>query len=131
MLRNADVPVVMTRVQLALSRAAENAGTSLQFVSPEGDDSDLSYLRRAATISLDVHSGSGRPLIGPLVLAAKRTLRRALRWYLAPIVEQQSRFNHAALDLIERMRLENEQLRRRLASLGDAGVDDVDARPPA
>lgn len=123
MLRKAEVPVMMTRVQLALSRAGEHGGgPSLHFISPEGDDSDLSYLRRSATISLDFHSGSGRPVIGPLVLAAKRTLRRGLRWYLAPIVEQQSRFNHAALDLIEKMRLENEQLRSRLAQLaGDSG----------
>jgi hypothetical protein len=119
MLRKADVPVMMTRVQLAMSRAEDRGGAArpLHFISPEGDDSDLTYLRRAATISLDVHSGSARPLIGPVVLAAKRWLRRGLRWYLAPVVEQQSRFNHAALDLIEKARLENEQLASRLEHL--------------
>src|SRR5215218_4261419 len=108
-----DVPVMMNRVELELSRAARqgDATGALHFISPEGDDSDLSYLRRSATISLDFHSGSARPVIGPAVLLAKRQLRRALRWYLAPIVEQQSRFNHAALDLLEKVRLENEQLR--------------------
>ena len=126
MLRNTDVPVMMTRVQLALSRAAREGGgaSSVHFISPDGEDSDLSYLRRSATISLDFHSGSARPVIGPVVLAAKRTLRRALRWYLAPIVEQQSRFNHATLDLIEKARLENEQLRGRLAELVDMAEDD-------
>ena len=113
MLRKADVPVMMTRVQLALIRD----DAPLHFISPEGDDSDLSYLRRAATISLDFHSGSARPVIGPVVLALKRQLRRGLRWYLAPVVEQQNRFNHAALDLLEKARLENEQLRSRLAAL--------------
>ena len=124
MLRKADVPVMMTRVELALSRAdrqGDGAGTPLHFISPEGEDSDLSYLRRAATISLDFHSGSDRPVIGQVVLALKRQLRRGLRWYLAPIVEQQSRFNHAALDLIEKARLENEQLRSRLAALESEG----------
>jgi hypothetical protein len=127
MLRNTDVPVMMTRVQLALSRAAREDGgaSSVHFISPDGEDSDLSYLRRSATISLDFHSGSSRPVIGPVVLAAKRTLRRALRWYLAPIVEQQSRFNHATLDLIEKARLENEQLRSRLAELADTAEDSL------
>ena len=112
----AEVPVMMTRVQLALSRAARQGegGGPLHFISPEGDDSDLSYLRRSATISLDSHSGSDRRVIGPLVLVAKRRLRGVLRWYLAPIAEQQSRFNHAALDILEKLRLENEQLRARL-----------------
>jgi hypothetical protein len=119
MLRKADVPVMMTRVELALSR--HQGGSPLHFISPEGDDSDLSYLRRSATISLDFHSGSARPVIGPVVLAVKRQLRRGLRWYLAPVVEQQSRFNHAALDLIEKARLENEQLRRRVAALEAEG----------
>ena len=117
MLRKADVPVMMTRVELALSRGESEGGAPLHFISPEGDDADLSYLRRAATISLDFHSGSARPVVGPVVVALKRQLRRGLRWYLAPIVEQQSRFNHAALDLIEKARLENQQLRARLAAL--------------
>lgn len=125
MLRKADVPVMMTRVQLALSRAALDAdrAPSLHFISPEGDDSDLSYLRGAATLSLDFHSGSSRPVFGRVVLAAKRTLRRGLRWYMAPIAEQQSRYNHALLDLIEKLRLENEHLRSRLADLADDRPD--------
>lgn len=120
MLRKAEVPVMMTRVQLALERAERQGDAGRQhFISPEGDDSDLSYLRRSATISLDSHSGSARPVIGPAILVVKRQLRRGLRWYLAPIAEQQSRFNHAALDLIEKSRLENERLRSRLERLID------------
>jgi hypothetical protein len=117
----AGVPVMMGRVQLALARAARRGegATPLHFISPDGEDSDLSYLRRSATISLDVQSGSARPYLGPLVLAAKRRLRRAMRWYMAPIAEQQSRFNHAALDLLEKLRTENEQLRARLEQLVD------------
>jgi hypothetical protein len=123
MLRKTDVPVMMNRVELALSRAGRegDGAPSVFFVSPEGDDADLSYLRRSADISLDFHSGSGRPIVGPAVLLVKRTLRRGLRWYLAPIVAQQSRFNHATIDLIENLRLENERLRARLEEL--AGGD--------
>lgn len=118
MLRKTNVPVMMTRVQLALTRAARQGepASPAYFISPEGEDSDLSYLRKAATISFDSHSGSARRVIGPAVVTAKRSLRRAMRWYLAPIVEQQSRFNHATLDLIEKLRLENERLRSALAS---------------
>lgn len=121
MLGKVEVPVMMTRVQLALSRAGRDGEVApfLHFVTPEGEDSDLSYLRRSATISLEFHSGSARPVIGPVIVAAKRQLRRCLRWYLAPIVTQQSRFNHATLDLIEKLRMEHEQLRARLAELAE------------
>lgn len=124
----AGVPVMMGRVELALARAARQGegGTALHFITPEGEDSDLSYLRRSATLSLDVQSGSARPYLGPVVLAAKRRLRRALRWYMAPIAEQQSRFNSAVLDLLEKLRLENEQLRSKLEKLADGAGE----RPP-
>src|SRR5207248_3205659 len=84
-----------------------------------------------------------RPIVGPAVRFAKRVVRRGLRWYVKPIMEQQSRFNHAVLDLTERVRLSYEKLvgaeadatRERIDEL-DAALDrlraDVDApaRPP-
>jgi hypothetical protein len=47
-------------------------------------------------------------------------VRRGLRWYIAPIVAQQIRFNHATLEVIERLRLQNEAL--------SAEVEDLQAR---
>jgi hypothetical protein len=55
-----------------------------------------------------------------------------MRWYLAPIAEQQSRFNHATLDMIEKLRLENEQLRGRLGEVvAGGGPGEPEAPSPA
>ena len=49
-------------------------------------------------------------MVGPVVRIAKRAVRRGLRWYIGPIMEQQSRVNQQLLDVLERLRLENERL---------------------
>lgn len=82
------------------------------YVFPEGDDEiGIAQLRGPADIQVELPSGSDRLIVGPAVRFAKRVVRRGLRWYVAPIMLQQSRFNHSLLDLIERLRLENERLR--------------------
>lgn len=119
MLRGSDVPEMMTRVELLLARTARTPAGSggYHFVNPDGDSEDLQYLRRSASIEIEFHSGSARPVFGAVVRMGKRAVRRGLRWYLGPIMEQQSRFNHMTIDLLERARLENERLRARLDAL--------------
>jgi hypothetical protein len=124
MLRGTDVPRMMTRVQATLLRAARSHTTgepSVYVVSPVGD-SDLATarLRHLADIQIEFHSGSARPVIGPSIRFAKRLVRRGLRWYISPIVAQQTRFNHATLEVIEKLRLQNEAL--------SAEVEDLQAR---
>lgn len=116
MLRGTNVAEMMTRVEVALTRAARTPGGAggPHFLNPEGDDADLQYLRRSASLDIELHSGSDRPVFGPAVRMAKRAVRRGLRWYIGPIAEQQSRFNHMAIDLLEKARLENERLRNEL-----------------
>ena len=114
MLQGNDVPRMMTRVQATLQRAERSLGTgeaSVYVVSPVGD-SDLATarLRHLADIQIEFHSGSDRPVIGPTIRLAKRAVRRGLRWYLGPIVAQQTRFNHAAVEMLEKLRLQNEAL---------------------
>ncbi len=121
MTRRADVPDVMARVAATLDEGqavAVKPRDSRRVLEParEGDvDLNVGRLRRLADVELDFPSGSDRPLVGGAVRLAKKAVRRALRWYVAPIMEQQSRFNHATLDLIERLRL-------RLARLGRDGL---------
>ncbi len=132
MLRGSDVPEMMTRVELLLARAARSpAGTGgYHFVNPDGDGEDLQYLRRSASIEIEFHSGSARPVLGAAVRMGKRAVRRGLRWYLGPIMEQQSRFNHMTIDLLEKARLENERLRARLDALaGDTPASDPEPGP--
>jgi len=130
MLRGSDVPTMMTRVETALARAARSPDPTPGplYVFTEGDDElGISPLRDPATIRIELASGSDRPVIGTTIRTAKRAVRRGLRWYVAPIMEQQTRFNHAMLDLVERLRLQNESLRTEVETLRRA-VHDAEKR---
>jgi len=120
MLRETDVPRMMTRVTTTLQRAARSpeGAVGVMHLAAEGDDEvPVGVVRTQADISVEFPSGSARPVIGPAILLAKRVVRRSLRWYIAPIVKEQSRFNHQVLDLLESLRLQQEKLR--------ADVDDL------
>ncbi|HEX3622287.1 MAG TPA: class I SAM-dependent methyltransferase [Acidimicrobiales bacterium] len=115
MLRGADVPRVMTRVEAALHRQertpVDDDTERVVFVDPDGHgDLGTAHLRGPADLEIEFHSGSARPVVGPVVRMAKRAVRRSLRWYIKPIMEQQSRFNHAMLDIVERLRMRDDQL---------------------
>lgn len=122
MLRETDVGRMMTRVATTLQRAArspEGAVGVLHLAGEGDDDVPVGVVRAGADIPIEFPSGSARPVIGPAILFAKRVVRRGLRWYLAPIFEEQSRFNHSVLDLVESLRLQQEQLRADLDDLRD------------
>ena len=123
MLRGADVPRVMTRVEAALTRQArrsEDDDDRVVFVDQDGyGELGTAHLRGPADLVTEFHSGSARPVIGPAVRLAKRAVRRSLRWYLKPIMEQQSRFNHAVLDLVERLRMQEEKLSLEIEDHGE------------
>lgn len=120
MLRETDLPQMMTRVATTLRRAGRSpeGAVGVMHLAAEGDDEvPVGVVRGRADISIEFPSGSARPVIGPAILFAKRVVRRGLRWYLAPIVEEQSRFNHSVLDLLESLRLQQERLRADLDDL--------------
>jgi len=104
----------MTRVEAALhrqERGSDDASERVIFLDPDGHgELGTAHLRRPADLETEFHSGSARPLVGPVVRLAKRAVRRGMRWYVQPIAEQQSRFNHAMLDIVERLRMEDEKL---------------------
>lgn len=127
MRRESDVQSVMIRVEATLAEAARTSGraTGVIELRSEGDrEINVGRARHRADIEMDLLSGSDRALVGGLVRLAKRAARRGLRWYIWPIVDQQSRFNHASLDLIER-------LRQRLARASDDHHADFAARVAA
>ncbi len=116
------MPKMMARVETALARAGRAPGgagtTGPIFVFSEGDeDLGIAQLRDPATIRVEFHSGSDRPVVGRAIRFAKRAMRRSLRWYVTPMWEQQNRFNQALLDLIEALRLQTENLRSELDEL--------------
>ncbi len=119
MLRNTHVPHMMSKVEAVLARAARSPGGvgGVHYVSPDQGDVDLAGLRHLANIQTEFASGSARPVVGAGVRFAKRAVRRLLRWYVKPMMEQQTRFNHAALDLIEKLRVQNERLTAEVETL--------------
>lgn len=103
-----EVQAAMARVEASLDEAASLSGRprGVIHLRPEGDrEVNVGRLRHRADIDLDLPSGSDRPLVGGIIRLAKRATRRAIGWYARPIMDQQSRFNHGTLDLIERLRL--------------------------
>lgn len=114
MLRGEPVPRVMTRVEAALTRATGPSGDGSDrviFIDPDGHgELGTAHLRRPANIETDFHSGSARPVVGGAVRLTKRAVRRSLRWYVKPMMDQQSRFNHAILDIVEQLRMQDEKL---------------------
>ena len=113
-----DVTRMMTSVQSALARAARAGASGVVYVAATDENEPvIGRLREDANIKLEFQSGSDRIVVGPVIRLAKKALRRSLRWYLQPIMEQQSSFNHAVLDLVAKLRLDNELLINELDAL--------------
>ena len=113
MLRGSDVPRTMRAVEAALTKRSARPPAqrpAVTYVVPDHEvDPRMARLRTMADIRIEFHSGSNRPVVGGAVRLAKRVVRRGLRWYVQPIMEQQSRFNHAVLDVVDQLRLAQEQ----------------------
>jgi hypothetical protein len=111
---------MMGRVKTTLDIAERSLGRARGFVRlpPEGDVRvNVARMRRRAEIDMEFLSGSDRPKLGVAVRFAKRLVRRSLRWYIGPMMAQQSRFNHATLDAIEQLRMRVNQLDAELDQL--------------
>jgi hypothetical protein len=112
MARPTHVPEMMNRVEAALADAG-----GIHFVTPQHSSPDMVGLRHLADVQVEFASGPGRPVIGAGIRFGKRMLRRALRWYVVPMMEQQSRFNHAVLDALDRLQVQNERVVRDVEAL--------------
>lgn len=124
------MPTMMNRVEATLDAAAASpeGATGVLRIRPEGDrEVNVARMRQRADIETGFHSGSDRPVVGPAIRFAKRLVRRSLRWYLEPMMEQQSRFNHATLDAIEQLRLRVNRLATELERTQREGAE----RPPS
>jgi len=120
MLRDTDVPTMMMRVEATLDAAARSphGANGVLKVANEGDHHlNVGRTRQLAAIELEFPAGSDRAVVGRAIALAKRGLRRSLRWYVTPMIQQQTRFNHAAVDLFEGLRLSLDRLSRRIDAL--------------
>lgn len=102
----------------SLSEAAEHIATRL---------ADL----RAAEFLQEAKPVSPRPVVGPLLVVARRVFYHLfVKWSLSPVLQQQNRFNQAASqaiqDILEAQRHLNDEVRK-LRLRVDA-VNDRDSR---
>lgn len=64
----------------------------------------IEYARHHAPVSAEHPVSSGKPVIGPLVVLAKRAARKFLRLYLDQVFSPQSAFNREMLGILENIR---------------------------
>lgn len=69
---------------------------------------------------------SNRPGVGPAIVFAKRAVRRLLAWYVAPIAQEQTRFNQAILRELRALELRVARLEER----SPGPTDPPSAGPP-
>lgn len=82
--------------------------------------SPLEDVQRLATVNAHWGIASGLPVVGRFLVLFRRVTRIGLRWYINPIVDQQNAFNDAVVRALHDLQTENDKLRSRLSSSGDA-----------
>lgn len=115
---DADVAAIIEDVRARVIARRAQGGSS----ASDADDAALSELQAAIQdVNLNAKVNSHLPLlwedmvIGRLRSFVQRVVRRLLRWYINPIVDQQNMFNAAAARAITLLAAENARLRRDLA----------------
>ena len=121
---DADVTAIIEDVRARVrTRRAQGA------VASDADDAALSELQAAIQdVNINAKVNSHLPLlwedmvIGRLRSFVQRVVRRLLRWYINPIVDQQNMYNAAVAKAITLLAAENARLRRDLAEMRAAWV---------
>ena len=80
-------------------------------VPDDGGNNAVEDAARLATVTAHWGIVSDLPILGRLVVIAKRAMRIALRWHINPIVEQQNAFNDAVVRSLYELQAENDRLR--------------------
>jgi hypothetical protein len=105
-----DVDVQRTMLSLELTLERTHPTGTVIFDGTDPHMFGAGNLRRAAVIATEFNSGSDRPVIGSAIRHAKRIVRRGLRWYVAALFDQQSRFNNQLVDAVEQLSVRQEHL---------------------
>ncbi|WP_019007111.1 FkbM family methyltransferase [Cohnella laeviribosi] len=87
-----------------------NANNQAALFEVSGDVSELDEINRNISIMHQTKDNydhrpitSHRKFIGPAIVFGKKVARKFLKWYIRPIVVQQTEFNHAATTSINRI----------------------------
>jgi len=90
------------------------------FGAGDGDDGaslaplwqTVEEVNRHWSVNSNLPIASTVPGLGAVLIYAKRIVRRLLRWYIDPLVEQQNRFNSAAASALVEVFAHHERLMR-------------------
>lgn len=94
-----------------------------------GSSARLAELYRHQTLS-ERSPRSHRKLLGPMVVAARTVVRKLfLGWYVGPVIQEQSLYNHAATRAIQGLAEEIDELRRDNEALR-VQLDELQAKKP-
>lgn len=105
-LRRVESAVRQRHAQLA-TRSVEREAVQAQLLELR----ETELLREATTTS-------SRPVLGPLLVWSRKVVYHLfLKWQLRPLLQQQSRFNRAAADLLEQSLETQEKLAEELERL--------------
>jgi hypothetical protein len=80
-------------------------------------DSAIDEAARRCVVNAHWGIASETPIVGPMIVYARRAMRIGLRWYINPIVEQQNEFNEAVVRALHELKAENDDLRARLEGI--------------
>lgn len=109
------------RVAEAVERAraaVRQRQAELATVGDEGESAALLLDLRAAEYVREPQPVSPRPLLGGLLVFARKAFFHLFwKWWSRPVLEQQNRFNRAAAELLRELHLAAERRERRLRDL--------------
>lgn len=107
--------------KLTAYATGENVSSSMSIQ----DDATLALQTMRATQRNEAHRVimSHRPVIGSLIVFAKKLVRRCLKWYINPICDQQSVFNDAVCTEMEELHDTVQQLSSGLSDMQNDSVN--------
>lgn len=117
--------IAARRATLAAHDAAHSTLTSLERQLQQG--AEQLEITRVVSAHWPLESTN---LIQRGVFFIHKVVRRGLRWYINPIVEQQNAFNETATRTLRLLIEAHSELRRELAELGDGGNSSPAPAPP-
>ncbi|MBC7262643.1 MAG: class I SAM-dependent methyltransferase, partial [Chloroflexi bacterium] len=116
MSENEDVAKVLARLKEEIrDRKAQSA-------EPTPSEAQVKLRQVYATARVNPHLPIGWPKLPPgvipkIVAIAQKVVRRLLRWYINPIVEQQNAYNAAATAVLEAQTMQIERLEAQMMQL--------------
>lgn len=129
-----DVDAVMVEIRAEVERRKEAGDYDealLQAVHEEFSFDPAEPPEATAYIAAVRPLVSTRPVIGPVIVFAKRVIRRLIAWYVAPIAEDQTRHNVSSIHLMRSLERRVTAIDHALSPVGPRSRAAAAAEAPA